>query len=107
MQNSRLAVIEDWSDAEINNGIYHEVIDVLSSVVEIDPLRERSCHQLMLALYRSGRQADALGVYRRTRTILLERFGLDPGRELQQLEHAILNHDPVLDGVSADRYASR
>ena len=57
----------------------------------------------MLALYRSGRQGEALDVYRRTRTTLSEGFGIEPGRELHELEHAILNHDPALDRGASGR----
>ncbi|MCK9931096.1 AfsR/SARP family transcriptional regulator [Frankia sp. Mgl5] len=98
LRNLRLNVIEDWSEAEISIGRYHQVVPHLEAVVESEPLRERACYQLMLALYRCGRQADALGVYRRTRAILVERFGLDPGHDLRRLEHAILNQDPTLVG---------
>ena len=57
-----------------------------------DPPRERLCQQFMVALYRSGRQADALRVYRRTRTALIDGLGLEPGRELQELQRRILEH---------------
>ena len=62
------------------------------------PVRERTTAQLMLALYRSGRQADALEVHARARRALVEELGLEPGRELQELLNAILNHDPRLAG---------
>ena len=71
------------------------------SVVAAHPLRERLLWQLMLALYRSGRQAEALAAYRAARTLLSEELGLEPSEELRQLEQAILRHDPGLDPVGA------
>ena len=67
----------------------------------------RSLRRLMLALYRSGRQADALDVYRRTRARLVDDFGIEPGRELHELERAILNQDPSLDRGRAGRCCRR
>ena len=61
------------------------------------PLRERLRAQLMTALYRCGRQAEALESYREARALLVEQLGLEPGAELQQLEHAILTHGPAID----------
>src|SRR5207247_2608094 len=69
----------------------------LESLVLKHPLRERLCAQLMLALYRYGRQADASDVYYKTRDALVEQQGMDPGTDLQSLFKAILNHDPSLD----------
>ncbi|WP_439673576.1 BTAD domain-containing putative transcriptional regulator [Embleya sp. MST-111070] len=96
LQNARLDVMEDYYEAELANGHHQGVLGALETMVEAEPLRERACHQLMLALYRSGRQADALAVYRRARLRLAEQFGLEPGRELRMLQHAILVHDPSL-----------
>ena len=59
----------------------------------------------MLALYRAGRQADALAVYRQTSELLREELGLEPSRSLQELERSILEHDASLDGVEADAAA--
>ncbi|GAA4873557.1 hypothetical protein GCM10023222_31430 [Saccharopolyspora cebuensis] len=111
LRNARLAALEDYVEAELAAGNHHEVVSELETVVETEPPRERLCGQLMLALYRCGRQADALGVYRRARTALIDEFGLDPGHELQRLERAILNQDPgldqVADAVAPARSASR
>jgi DNA-binding SARP family transcriptional activator len=96
IENMRLNVLEDRVDAELAAGLHHEIVDELQMVVEAEPLRERSCRQLMVALYRCGRQAEALNAYRRTRSILVNEFGLDPSPHLQGMEHAILNHDPML-----------
>lgn len=93
----RLATQEDCFEAELACGRHYEVIGELESLIEVEPYRERLNGQLMLALYRCGRQVDALSVYRRTRTALVEELGLEPGRELQELERAILDHAPALD----------
>ncbi|MDT0469165.1 BTAD domain-containing putative transcriptional regulator [Streptomyces gibsoniae] len=96
VQNSRLDVMEDYFDAELACGRQLAVLGELEAMVEDSALRERSCGQLMLALYRSGRQADALNVYGRVRHALVEDLGLEPGRELQLLHQAILTQDPSL-----------
>ncbi|MGH3915544.1 MAG: BTAD domain-containing putative transcriptional regulator [Pseudonocardiaceae bacterium] len=96
VRNARLAALEDYVEAEFACGRYGEVLNELETWVEAEPLRERLCGQLMRALYHCGRQADALGVYRRTRMRLIEELGLDPGRELQELEREILNQELVL-----------
>jgi peptide/nickel transport system substrate-binding protein len=73
------------------------LVGELEVLVREHPVRERLIGQLMLALYRSGRQADALEAYRGARRQLVDELGLEPGRELQELERAILAHDPLLD----------
>lgn len=93
----RLATQEDCFEAELACGRHYEIIGELESLIEVEPYRERLGGQLMLALYRCGRQVDALSVYRRTRAALVEELGLEPGRELQELERAILDHAPALD----------
>lgn len=96
LQNDRFTVLEDRMEAALAAGHHLGVLSELEAVVSAEPLRERLCRQLMMALYRSGRQAEALGAYRRTRAALVEELGLDPGPELQELERAILDHDPAL-----------
>ncbi|WP_052396222.1 BTAD domain-containing putative transcriptional regulator [Kutzneria sp. 744] len=103
VQNTWYAVQEDRAQAALSTGRHLELIGELEPLVGADPLRERLCAQLMLALYRSGRQADALSVYRRTRSALVGKLGLDPGRELADLERAILDHDPTLIRVGERR----
>src|SRR6185437_7593207 len=76
------------------------VIAELESLVAANPLRDRLRAQLMLALYRSGRQAEALAVYRETRQLLDEQLGLEPGSELRALERAVLAQDPSLERAS-------
>ncbi|MBW4716742.1 BTAD domain-containing putative transcriptional regulator [Saccharothrix obliqua] len=96
VENARLDAMEDYFDAELACGRHRSVLGVLEAMVEAERLRERSCGQLMLALYRCGRHADALTVYSRLRTSLVEDLGLEPGPGLQKLQHAILTHDPAL-----------
>ncbi|WP_254802890.1 BTAD domain-containing putative transcriptional regulator [Kitasatospora sp. SUK 42] len=96
VRNARLDAMEDYFEAELACGRHHAVLSELETLVEAETMRERSCGQLMLALYRCGRQADALTVYGRVRAALVEDLGLEPGRDLQTLQHAILTHDPGL-----------
>ncbi|MFI1393999.1 BTAD domain-containing putative transcriptional regulator [Streptomyces sp. NPDC020681] len=101
LQNTRLDVTEDYFDAQLTCGRHHAVLAELETMVAAEPLRERSCGQLMLALYRCGRQADALNVFSRVRSLLIENLGLEPGHGLQQLQRAILTQDPLLSLDSA------
>ncbi|MDO0924957.1 BTAD domain-containing putative transcriptional regulator [Streptomyces sp. TG1A-8] len=94
-----LTALEGRLEADIHLGRQGEVLSELEVLVEQEPLRERLCGQLMRVLYQRGRQADALGVYSRTRNALVEQLGLDPSPELQELERAILNHDVSLAGA--------
>src|SRR5262249_53192680 len=73
-----------------------DLVPELEALVSAHTARERLCGQLMLALYRGGRQADALSVFRRARRALQEELGLEPGPELRDLQQAILRHDAVL-----------
>jgi YVTN family beta-propeller protein len=96
LEELRLAALEERVDADLALGSHAELVPELERLVLQEPLRERLRAQLMLALYRSGRQAEALDVYRRGRRELAEGLGLEPGEELQRLERAILNQDPAL-----------
>ncbi|MFI9650786.1 BTAD domain-containing putative transcriptional regulator [Streptomyces sp. NPDC052040] len=96
IQNTRLDVLEDFFEAELALGHHDVVLPQLQATVGAEPRRERLLGQLMLALYRSGRQADALTAYGRARTALISDLGLEPGRELRDLQRAILTHDPAL-----------
>jgi DNA-binding SARP family transcriptional activator len=97
LEELRAAAKEDLFDAEIELGRHGAIVAELEAFVAEHPLRERPRAQLMLALYRSGRQADALEAYRSARETLVEELGIDPSPELQRLEQAILRHDPSLD----------
>jgi DNA-binding SARP family transcriptional activator len=97
VQNTHLVVVEELFDAELACGRHREVVAELESAAEREPSRQHLAMQLMLGLYRCGRQLDALDVYHRTRARLIETRGLEPSRELQELEHSILNQDPRLD----------
>ncbi|WP_228122197.1 BTAD domain-containing putative transcriptional regulator [Saccharothrix syringae] len=96
VSNARLDVMEDYFEAELACGRHQAVLGELEAMVEAERLRERSCGQLMLALYRCGRHADALNVYQRLRQHLVDELGLEPGPALQKLQQAILGHDPSL-----------
>jgi DNA-binding SARP family transcriptional activator/streptogramin lyase len=92
----RLSVIEDRIEADLALGRHFELVPELTALVAEYPLCERLRAQLMVALYRTGRQSEALQVYREARRLLAEELGIDPGPELQRLEKAILVHDPSL-----------
>ncbi|MGI5507073.1 BTAD domain-containing putative transcriptional regulator [Lentzea sp. CA-135723] len=88
--------VEDLYDAELANGRHREITADLEALAQAHPSRERVQTLLMLALYRSGRQADALAAARTTRRHLAAELGVDPGPDLVRLEHAILTQDPAL-----------
>ncbi|MFE9887999.1 BTAD domain-containing putative transcriptional regulator [Streptomyces scopuliridis] len=96
LRQLRLDVMEDRFEAELACGRHQGVLGELVSLVAAEPLRERLCRQLMLALYRCGRQAEALSVFTRVRHALVEEYGLEPSRDLQLLQQSILTHDPSL-----------
>ena len=88
------ALVEDRADALLATGRAAEIIGELEAAVTDAPLRERRWSQLMLALYRAGRQGEALGAYQRARTLLADELGVDPGPNLRRLEAAIVAQDP-------------
>ncbi len=100
LEELRLGALEDRIDAELALAHHAALVPELEALVDEQPTRERLRGQLMLALYRSGRQADALEAYRDGRVRLAEELGLEPGPELQRLERAILSQDPDLDRSS-------
>src|SRR5215211_4219856 len=93
----RLAALEDRIDADLARGGHAETIGELEALAARYPLRERLRGQLMIALYRSGRQAEALEVYRNARHVLVEELGIEPSRGLKELEQAILEQDASLE----------
>ncbi len=96
LAEARLAALEDRIDADLALGLHRDLVGELEGLVTFHPNRDRLCGELMLALYRSGRQTDALEVYRRRRVALDDELGLEPGPELRALERRILAHDPTL-----------
>ncbi|MCE6999017.1 AAA family ATPase [Saccharothrix sp. S26] len=96
VQNARLDALEDYFEVELCRGHHQQILADLQRTVATEPLRERLCGQLMLALYRSGRQTDALNAYYTVRTTLVEKVGLEPSPALRSLQQAILTHDPGL-----------
>jgi DNA-binding SARP family transcriptional activator len=103
LEELRLAVIEDRIGAEVELGRHADAIGELEGLVLEHPLRERLREQLMTVLYRSGRQAEALGVYQDARRALVDELGLEPGRPLQQLHAAILRQERALDAPQGAR----
>ena len=97
LEAQRLAAFEAWCEVELELGRQATVIGPLQSLVVENPLRENLRGLLMLALYRSGRQAQALEVYRDARAVLAAELGLDPGTALRELERAVLAQSPALD----------
>ena len=97
LEDLRLRAAEMAIDADLEAGRHAEVIGELDALVAQHPLRERLHSRRMLALYRSGRQSEALEAYREARSALVEEIGVEPGAELRRLHDAILAQDPALD----------
>ena len=102
LEELRLAALEARVDAELQLGLHARLVGEVQALVAAHPLRERFAGQLMLALYRSGRQADALEVFGATRRRLVEDLGVEPEEALQRLHRAILTGDPALHHLAAD-----
>jgi DNA-binding SARP family transcriptional activator/ABC-type branched-subunit amino acid transport system substrate-binding protein len=97
LEEQRLAALEDRIDADLALGEHAALVSELESLVREHPLRERLHQQLLLALYRSGRQADALEHYQSARRALIDQLGIEPGPALRELERSILAQDPSLE----------
>jgi DNA-binding SARP family transcriptional activator len=98
LEELRLVAVEERIDADLELGRHGDVVGELEAIVAAHPLRETLRRQLMLALYRSGRQAEALDVYQDARARFVEELGIDPGPELRQLQAEILRHEAGLAG---------
>jgi predicted ATPase/DNA-binding SARP family transcriptional activator len=107
LEELRLAALEDRIEADLALGRHRDLVAELEALVAEHRSRERLCGQLMLALYRSDRQADALEVFRQVRDALREQLGLEPGPALHELQRAILEQDPALAVEPAELRARR
>ncbi|WP_328808077.1 AfsR/SARP family transcriptional regulator [Nonomuraea antri] len=96
LNEDRVAAYEDCIELELELGRHHELVGELTALVAEHPLRERLRGLLMLALYRSGRQAEALQAYREARRTMIDELGIEPDERLQRLERSILSSDPAL-----------
>jgi DNA-binding SARP family transcriptional activator len=101
LEELRLTTLEERVQADLDAGQHGELVGELEGLVEAHPVRERLRGQYMLALYRSGRQAEALQAYQDGRALLVEQLGIEPSRELQQLHGAILRQDAGLQAPEA------
>jgi YVTN family beta-propeller protein len=101
LEELRVGAIEERVEADLALGRHEQLVGEVRALVDENPLRERFRGQLMLALYRCGRQAEALEAYQEFRRGLAEELGLDPSSSLQRLEAAILERDPSLDAPAA------
>jgi DNA-binding SARP family transcriptional activator len=106
LQQLRLTAIEDLAVADIESGQHVQAAAELAEVIAEQPLRERPRELLMLALYRSGRQADALAVFGEVQHLLADELGLYPGPDLQEMQRRILASDPALAGPDAPKPAA-
>jgi len=103
LQELHLGCLEDRIDRDLTRGRHAELVGELEGLVTGHALREQLRCQLMLALYRAGRQAEALDCYQQARAALTDDLGIEPGRQLRELHQAILNQDPSLDLPSQER----
>ena len=105
LEEQRLVALEGRIEADLALGRHAQLVSELEALVGQYPLRERIRGQLMLALYRSGRQAEALNVYQDARHALVEELGIEPGPVLRRLEQSILRQDPELVGLEGEAAA--
>src|SRR5829696_2889981 len=99
LEELRIAALELAIEHDLDAGRHRDVVGELDALVAAEPLRERLHAQRMVALYRCGRQADALHAYRHAREVLVDAIGVEPGPELRRLQQAILVQDPALEGA--------
>lgn len=107
LDESRWAALGEWCDLELAAGLNAAALAELDRARRLNPLNERFAAQMMLALYRDGRQAEALAIYHETRKLLAGELGLEPTERLRSLERRILNHDPALFAPPGTRRRSR
>lgn len=100
LEERRLVAVEERVEADLALGRHADLVGELEALIATNPLRERPRAQLMLALYRSGRQSEALAAYQDARKMLVEELGVEPGRPLRELHQAILTQDPKLEPAS-------
>jgi class 3 adenylate cyclase/DNA-binding SARP family transcriptional activator/tetratricopeptide (TPR) repeat protein len=103
LEDARLACLEERIDQDLRAGRHAELTGELEGLVSEYPLRERLRVLSMLALYRSGRQAEALAAYQDARRVLVEELGIEPGKPLRDVHQAVLNQDPALDLPAEER----
>jgi DNA-binding SARP family transcriptional activator len=106
LNEERVSALEQRLEADLALGRHRQLIGELESLVAEHPYRERLRGQLMLALYRSGRQAEALRAYQLARRTLAEELGLEPSHQLKELEQAILRQDPALELAATEPAAT-
>jgi len=97
LEELRIAGVEEWLDLELGLGNQAELIPEIEALIRLHPLRERLWGQLMIALYRSGRQGDALAAFQKARRSLTEELGVEPGPDLHRLQEHVLRQDLALD----------
>ncbi len=102
LMEMRLTALEIRFDAELTVGRHREIIGELGNLTDANPMREQLWSQRMLALYRAGRQAEALRVFQELRQTLVAELGIEPGHDAQWLEQAILEQNPDLDWISPE-----
>ncbi|MFE6038303.1 BTAD domain-containing putative transcriptional regulator [Streptomyces sp. NPDC056452] len=105
MEEQRIEVLEECIEAELGLGLHHQVVGEIKALAAEHPLRERLAGQLITALYRDGRQAEALAAYRKVHQAFIHELGLEPSASLRQLEHMILTGGAGMDLPSASRPA--
>ena len=103
LETLRVDALEERFEVALALGEHRELVSALRAALVDNPFRERLWAQLMLALYRSGRQADALETFQEARRVLAEELGLEPGPDLRRLQEAILAHDPAIAALPVDR----
>ena len=103
LEGLRIDALEERFEAALELGEHREIVSELQCAIHENPFRERLWRQLMVALYRSGRAADALATYQSARCVLVEELGLEPGPELRRTQEAILAHDPGIAAAAVHR----